>query len=249
MTGGTDWQLRTSGYVIYVDLPADAEHKLVIHGYPGAYDRVSLAVVAYLRSLETLCAPAGPAPVVADATIERLTKRGYLTPMTPAEEVAFFTWARPSFSTELDPETRERAQSAARVRWLLLVAVMVWRLLDWRGGARTRCCDRRCDSRAKLRTRAHARGSSSAHAAGLFRGRLTGSIGLRDLVSASLQRVVPQRGVFPQATTRPRGLARGCARNSCCTRDQSRSHHDHEDHRIVQSVRARRLHRLAARRR
>jgi uncharacterized protein len=95
--------LRTSGYVIYVDLPADPEQKLLIHGYTGAYDRVSSAVVAYLRSLETCAAqplygtwsaesaPAGPAPVVADATIERLKKRGYLTPMTPAEEVAFFT--------------------------------------------------------------------------------------------------------------------------------------------------------------
>jgi uncharacterized protein len=33
--------LRTSSYTIYVDLPGDASQVLLVHGYTGAYDRVS----------------------------------------------------------------------------------------------------------------------------------------------------------------------------------------------------------------
>jgi uncharacterized protein len=96
--------LRTSSYLIYVDLPGDATQMLLVHGYTGAYDRVSRGVATYLRALEEAVAarplygtwgsePAldGTAPPVADETIERLKKRGYLTPMTDAEEEAFFT--------------------------------------------------------------------------------------------------------------------------------------------------------------
>lgn len=96
--------LRTSSYTIYVDLPGDATQMLLVHGYTGAYDRVSRGVATYLRSLEKAVAakplygawgsePAldGAPPPVADETIERLKKRGYLTPMTDAEEEAFFT--------------------------------------------------------------------------------------------------------------------------------------------------------------
>ena len=44
--------LRTSSYTIYVDLPGDAAHMLLVHGYTGAYDRVSRGVAACLKSLE-----------------------------------------------------------------------------------------------------------------------------------------------------------------------------------------------------
>ena len=48
--------LRTSNYTIYVELPGDADQMLLVHGYTGAYDRVSRGVVAYLRSLEKAAA-------------------------------------------------------------------------------------------------------------------------------------------------------------------------------------------------
>jgi uncharacterized protein len=96
--------LRTSSYVIYVDLPDNREEMLIVHGYSGAYDRVSRNVGSYLRSLE-----AGPAPAPlygawssspseptdcappSEATIERLKKRGYLTEKTKDDEEQFFT--------------------------------------------------------------------------------------------------------------------------------------------------------------
>jgi uncharacterized protein len=95
--------LRTSSYTIYVDLPDEPAQKLLVHGYTGAYDRVSRGVAAYLKSLEKTAhkplhgtwsaEPAldGAAAPVSDATIEQLKKRGYLTPMTDVEEEAFFT--------------------------------------------------------------------------------------------------------------------------------------------------------------
>lgn len=95
--------LRTSSYTIYVDLPDEPDHKLLVHGYSGAYDRVSRGVAVYLKSLEKAAHQPlhgawsaepgleGAAAPVADATIELLKKRGYLTPMTAPEEEAFFT--------------------------------------------------------------------------------------------------------------------------------------------------------------
>lgn len=97
--------LRTSSYVIHVDLPGDPAQQLIVHGYTGAYDRVSRRVAAYLRALEG-SAPrplhgvwaAEPAPVteaapapVADETIAQLVRRGYLTAMTEDEEEERFT--------------------------------------------------------------------------------------------------------------------------------------------------------------
>jgi uncharacterized protein len=95
---------RASGYVIYADLPGGGEEVLLIHGYTGAYDKVSRSVATYLQSL----APSPPprplhgawsqAPAARGAvrapsqrTMERLKKRGYLTQMLPEEEEGFFT--------------------------------------------------------------------------------------------------------------------------------------------------------------
>jgi len=43
--------IRTSRYTIFVDLPEHPDEVLLVHGYTGAYDRVSRPVAGYLRSL------------------------------------------------------------------------------------------------------------------------------------------------------------------------------------------------------
>jgi uncharacterized protein len=96
--------LRASSYAIYVDLPENNDDMLLLHSYTGAYDKVSRRVATYLRSLDSGHAPKplygdwSPEPKIdgavtapSDETIERLKKRGYLTPMTTDEEEAFFT--------------------------------------------------------------------------------------------------------------------------------------------------------------
>lgn len=97
--------LRTSGYTIYVELPENRQEVLLVHGYTGAYDKVSRSVALYLRSLESGVAPgplygtwspeleaAGQEPIVrpSDKTIEILKKRGYLTEKSVDDERAFF---------------------------------------------------------------------------------------------------------------------------------------------------------------
>ena len=94
--------LRTSSYTIYVDLPDSSEDMLLVHGYSGAYDRVSQRVATYIRSLESGRPPRplygewSPEPAVdgqvvapSDATIETLRRRGYLTTLSIEEEIAF----------------------------------------------------------------------------------------------------------------------------------------------------------------
>ena len=48
----TERRLRASSYTIYVDLPNNSHEMLLVHGYTGAFDRVSGTVATYLRSLE-----------------------------------------------------------------------------------------------------------------------------------------------------------------------------------------------------
>jgi uncharacterized protein len=94
---------RTSSYTIYVDLPEDQEKMLLVHGYTGAYDKVSRRVATYLRSLEVKKPPKplygdwSPEPPIegeviapSQATIELLKRRGYLTDKTVEEEQEFF---------------------------------------------------------------------------------------------------------------------------------------------------------------
>ena len=92
--------MRTSSYVIYVDLPGRSEQKLLVHGYTGAFDLVSSPVAKYLRSKETRPAPkpfygswasephrngvAVPPP--SDDAISTLRRRGYLTDLSPTDE-------------------------------------------------------------------------------------------------------------------------------------------------------------------
>jgi uncharacterized protein len=98
--------LRASSYVIYVDLPRDAEHMLLVHGYTGAFDKVSRRVATFVRAREDGRAPkplygdwtAEPAaesspdqPGPPDRQVDVLIKRGYLTYLTRDEELSRFT--------------------------------------------------------------------------------------------------------------------------------------------------------------
>jgi uncharacterized protein len=96
--------LRASHYIIYVDLPGNDEEMLLVHGYTGAYDKVSRRVAAYVRSLES---GYQPRPLYGDWSLEPpvegqvispseettrvLKRRGYLTEKTAEEEEALFT--------------------------------------------------------------------------------------------------------------------------------------------------------------
>lgn len=74
---------------------------LLVHGYTGAYDRVSQRVATFLRS-QTMSPPPspmygawspeptveGPVEPPSDSTIRQLKQRGYLTTKTPDEEYA-----------------------------------------------------------------------------------------------------------------------------------------------------------------
>lgn len=97
--------LRTSSYTIYVALPGNDDEMLLVHGYSGAYDKVSRRVAEFLLSRE-----AGPPPkplygewssepalercaeaeAPSAATIEQLQRRGYLTAMSVDEEEGYF---------------------------------------------------------------------------------------------------------------------------------------------------------------
>ena len=97
--------LRTSSYTIYVSLPEDQEHMLLVHGYSGAYDKVSRPVAEYLLSCEAgvppkplygewcsepaLQRPDDAADTPSDDTIAALVRRGYLTAMSVPEEEGY----------------------------------------------------------------------------------------------------------------------------------------------------------------
>src|SRR5262245_7644304 len=81
---------RTSSYCIFVKLPSRPEQVLLVHGYTGAYDEVSLDVAAFLYARRTVSTPLygnwvsefdpprdGAAP--SDDTLAELEERGYLT--------------------------------------------------------------------------------------------------------------------------------------------------------------------------
>lgn len=91
--------LRTSSYTIYVDLPGDHESMLLVHGYTGAYDKVTQRVATWIRSLEAKRPPKPlygdwtPEPTItgevsppSDTAIEVLRRRGYLTELSEDEE-------------------------------------------------------------------------------------------------------------------------------------------------------------------
>ncbi|MEM8930578.1 MAG: radical SAM protein [Acidobacteriota bacterium] len=95
--------LRTSSYTIYVDLPDQRDEMLLVHGYTGAWDRVSRRVANYLRGLEVRrppkplygvwsSEPDRPEEVETppDDTLSLLENRGYLTRLDPKQEETLF---------------------------------------------------------------------------------------------------------------------------------------------------------------
>ena len=92
--------MRTSSYVIYVDLPGRTDQKLLVHGYTGAFDLVSSPVAAYLSAMETKPAPkplygswtsdsrrnGSSTHPPSDNAIKALRRRGYLTDLSHVDE-------------------------------------------------------------------------------------------------------------------------------------------------------------------
>jgi uncharacterized protein len=95
----SDTALRASSYIIFVDLPDNRDEILLVHGYSGAYDRVSRSLGSYIRSLEIKRSAkplygewtsessfTGDAPAASPEDIQLLQKRGYLTRLSLEEE-------------------------------------------------------------------------------------------------------------------------------------------------------------------
>jgi uncharacterized protein len=95
-------ELRTSSYIIYVDLPDNDSDMLIVHGYTGAFDKVSRRVATFLRAKEDRRAPRPlygdwtPSPVteaaadLPDRYLQVLLQRGYLNYLTREQELARF---------------------------------------------------------------------------------------------------------------------------------------------------------------
>jgi uncharacterized protein len=95
--------LRTSSYTILVHLPGNEREVLLVHGYTGAYDKVSREVADFLRSREVKGRakplygewsrepePVGAPGSPSEATIDLLREQGYLTELAPEDEETFF---------------------------------------------------------------------------------------------------------------------------------------------------------------
>jgi uncharacterized protein len=95
--------LRTSSYTIYVDAPESEDEVLLVHGYTGAYDKVSRDVADFLRSRagDDKAQPlygawseeadaAEPAEIPSDSLIDHLSAQGYLTELSREQEEVFF---------------------------------------------------------------------------------------------------------------------------------------------------------------
>lgn len=96
--------LRTSSYTIYVALPDNDSEVLLVHGYTGAFDRVSRSVASYLRSLESSPVPrplygewlsevafTEEPQEASEEALSTLKRRGYLTELPPGEEAERFS--------------------------------------------------------------------------------------------------------------------------------------------------------------
>ena len=88
---------RASSYCIFVKLPKRHDRVLLVHGYTGAYDEVSLDVAAFLSSRRAVSKPLygkwSPEfngithePTPSEETLAELENRGYLTKLTVAQE-------------------------------------------------------------------------------------------------------------------------------------------------------------------
>src|ERR1700728_2443158 len=95
--------MRASSYIIYVDVPDNQREMLLVHGYTGAYDKVSRDVAVWLRGREERRPPKpmygawtnettadDPSSPPSDNTVNILRRRGYLTEMSVDQEEEFF---------------------------------------------------------------------------------------------------------------------------------------------------------------
>ena len=95
-------EFRTSSYIIYVDLPDNDSDMLIVHGYTGAFDKVSRRIATFLRAKEDRRAPKplygdwAPSPVTESAAdlpehyLQVLLQRGYLTYLSREQELERF---------------------------------------------------------------------------------------------------------------------------------------------------------------
>ena len=85
--------LRSSSYNIHIPLPQEDKF-LLIHGYTGAYDKISQRVMGMLEYLshgtEEEVSDISSLYGVPEAIIHRLKKRGYITSLSVEEEVEVF---------------------------------------------------------------------------------------------------------------------------------------------------------------
>jgi uncharacterized protein len=88
---------RASSYCIFVKLPKRQDRVLLVHGYTGAYDEVSLEVAEFLSARRIVSAPlygkwspefntASHKATLSEETLDELENRGYLTTLTVEEE-------------------------------------------------------------------------------------------------------------------------------------------------------------------
>ena len=91
---GETFMLRSSSYNIYIPLPKRQKGFLLIHGYTGAYDKISQRVkdlLDYLsqgseQSIDELALQYG----VSETIIHQLKKRGYITSLSIEDEQKLF---------------------------------------------------------------------------------------------------------------------------------------------------------------
>src|SRR5947209_13119285 len=90
-------ELRTSSYCIVVKLPKDPNQVLLVHGYTGAYDEVSVDVAEYLYARRAVSKPlygtwtsefdgSSGGEGLDQETIAELENRGYLTNLSIEQE-------------------------------------------------------------------------------------------------------------------------------------------------------------------
>jgi uncharacterized protein len=96
-------KVRASSYIIYVDLKDEPDSLLLVHGYSGAYDKISRRAASFIRGLDVtprhkpLYGEWADSPPFADVgesvaeeLLEHLVRRGYLTSLTVEDELSHF---------------------------------------------------------------------------------------------------------------------------------------------------------------
>ncbi|HEX3525453.1 MAG TPA: radical SAM protein [Thermoanaerobaculia bacterium] len=112
--------LRTSSFTIFVNLSENEHEALLVHGYTGAYDKVSRPIADFLRSRggKTAAKPLygswseepgtrEPAEAPPDTVIDHLYAQGYLTELSQEQEEAFFE----RLATRLHQRARQQPPS------------------------------------------------------------------------------------------------------------------------------------------